>query len=261
MDITISNLHKVELFTDIFQNMKLFTENINIMFEPERMFIQTMDTSHVSIIDISIPSTWFDKYMHIEEGSFTIGINSTILTKMLNARDKQQIVNIELKQNDTDHLYMTFTSDMSQIFDKQFEIPLLDLEQELMTIPETEVQAEFTMKSSYFSSLINQLKNFGSNLDIQCSEENIILSANSQEHGKMQVNIDINDLNEYSIDEGEAINTSYSLKYLNNICSYNKMSSDVKVRLTTGYPMQVIYLIGGDEEAKMRMFLAPKISD
>ena len=129
MDITISNLQKVELFTDIFQNMKLFTDNINIMFEPDRMFIQTMDTSHVSIIDISIPSSWFDKYTHKEEGSLTIGINSTILTKMLNARDKQQIVNIELKQDNADHLYMTFTSDMTQIFDKHFEIPLLDLEQ------------------------------------------------------------------------------------------------------------------------------------
>ena len=130
-----------------------------------------------------------------------------------------------------------------------------------MSIPETDVQAEFTLKSSYFSSLINQLKNFGSNLDIQCSEEHIVLSASSGEHGKMQVNININDLNEYSIDEGETLNTSYSLKYLNNICSYNKISSDVKIRITSGFPMQVIYLIGGDENAKMRMFLAPKISD
>lgn len=261
MDIVISNLHKVELFTDIFQNMKLFTENINISFEQDRMFIQTMDTSHVSIIDISIPSTWFDKYTHKEEGSVTIGINSTIFTKMLNARDKQQIVSIELNTDDSDHLYMNLTSDVPQLFDKHFEIPLLDLEQDIMTIPESDYQAEFTIKSGYFSSLINQLKNFGCNLDIECSEEHIYLAANSEESGKMQVNIDINDLDEYSIDEGEVLKVSYSLKYLNNICSYNKISPEVKIRLTRGYPMQVIYLIGGDEDAKMRMYLAPKIMD
>ena len=192
------------------------------MFEKNRMFIQTMDTSHVSIIDISIPSTWFDKYEHRDDGSLTIGINSSILTKMLNTRDKMQIVNIELKQDASDHLYMSFTSDTPQVFDKHFEIPLLDLEQDILSIPEAESQAEFSLKSSYFSALMNQLKHFGSNLDIECSEERILLISDSESNGKMQVNIDINDLSEYAIDEGEELKVSYSLKYLNNICSYNK---------------------------------------
>jgi hypothetical protein len=66
MEISITNLQKAELFAGIFQHMKLFTENINISFEAERMFIQTMDASHISIIDISIPVRWFDKY-HLQD--------------------------------------------------------------------------------------------------------------------------------------------------------------------------------------------------
>ena len=147
------------------------------------------------------------------------------------------------------------------VFDKHFEIPLLDLEQDILSIPEAESQAEFSLKSSYFSALMNQLKHFGSNLDIECSEERILLISDSESNGKMQVNIDINDLSEYAIDEGEELKVSYSLKYLNNICSYNKISPEVQIKLAKGLPMQVIYLIGGDENAVMRMFLAPKISD
>jgi DNA polymerase III sliding clamp (beta) subunit (PCNA family) len=76
MEINIRDLNKAELFAGLFQHMKLFTENINIMFEQNRMFIQTMDASHISIIEINIPARWFDEYILKENVSLTIGINS-----------------------------------------------------------------------------------------------------------------------------------------------------------------------------------------
>ena len=57
MNIQITDTTKCEILTSIFQNMKLFSNDINIMLELERMFIQSMDSGHVSIIELNIPNT------------------------------------------------------------------------------------------------------------------------------------------------------------------------------------------------------------
>ena len=84
MNIAITNLQKAETFAAIFQHIKVFTDNVNIMFEAERMYIQAMDTSRVSIFEIVLPAAWFDKYEQTNAANTTIGINTVILFKILN---------------------------------------------------------------------------------------------------------------------------------------------------------------------------------
>ena len=84
MNIAITNLQKAETFAAIFQHIKVFTDNINIMFETERMYIQAMDTARVSIFEIMLPAAWFDKYEQTNATNTTIGINTVILFKILN---------------------------------------------------------------------------------------------------------------------------------------------------------------------------------
>ena len=85
-----------------------------------------------------------------------------------------------------DHLSVLYHVDNSKtVFDKSFEVPLVDIDSELLQIPETEYPAEFSMPSISFASLIGQLKQFGDNLTIECTEEHIHLVAESQEYGKM----------------------------------------------------------------------------
>ena len=50
MEIIINNPNHGLIFATLFQHMKLFTENMNIHFNPEGIYIQAMDNSHVSIL-------------------------------------------------------------------------------------------------------------------------------------------------------------------------------------------------------------------
>ena len=94
MNICVTNIEKAEIFTGLFQHIKAFTEQVNIIFEKERMYIQTMDSSRVSIIEMDLHSSWFDRYEHTHNGTITIGINATILYKVLNSREKTQTIHI-----------------------------------------------------------------------------------------------------------------------------------------------------------------------
>lgn len=133
MKIQIKNPIKIEVFSTIFQNMKLFSDNINIHLEESELSIQAMDAGHVSVVELSIPSDWFDSYS-IDE-STTIGINSVILHKILSTRDKSQDIELETSERNRDKMLIKFTSDNSAVFDKTFEVPLIDIDTEVMNIP------------------------------------------------------------------------------------------------------------------------------
>ena len=259
MNINITNTGKAELFGLLFQHIRLFTEHINVTFDKEKLFMQSMDSARVSVFELMLPSSWFDNYKHNSSSGITIGIHANMLFKILNTRDKSQ--NIELIYNETDDkLYINFSSTNASVFDKRFELPLIDLDCELMAIPESESEAEFSIDSTIFSNLINQLKIFGDTIEIQCTEEKIILHSISEEAGKMLVDINIDDLTEYSITEGEIMKLSFSLTMLHNICMYNKISKEVEIHLIREFPMKIKYILG-DDNASFTFFLAPKISD
>ena len=258
MNIEIINNAKCEVFSTIFQHMKLFSENINIHFKTDGISVQTMDSSHVSVIELCIPSTWFDRYELGED--VVLGISTTLLFKILGTREKEQTILIHYDGDNTDRLQIRFESDKS-LFNKAFEVPLMDLDTEVMGIPEMEYEAEFTLPSSHFAGLVNQLKLFGDSMDIQCSEESIVLYANSVDSGKMSVKIDIEDLNSFVIDEGGDMRLSYSLNNLYNMVQYHKLSTNVDISLKTDFPMKLRFNILGDINTYICMYLAPKISD
>jgi len=261
MNIIIRTPHKADTFTALFQHVRLFTEHINILFESNRMFIQTMDSARVSIFEITLPSTWFDVYELTN--NISIGVNSTMLYKILNTRDKAQETQITFDDEESDKLCINFTSNNKSIFDKKFEMSLVDLETEVMNIPSTESQAEFSISSLNFANIISQMKLFGDTLEINCTEENITLHSVSVDAGKMAVEINIDDLTAYAINEGERVHLTFSLNMLHNICLYNRLAREIEIKISEAYPIQIIYDLGGEngKTAKIKFYLAPKIKE
>jgi len=258
MNITINDLQKADNFAILFQHIKLFSENININFEKGRMYLQSMDSSRVSIFEINIQSKWFDIYSHESPTNICIGINSVMLFKILNTRDKSQTINI-IYTADADKLIVNFTSETKQIFDKHFEIPLMEIDVDLMEIPVMETAAEIVLSSVNFANIINQLKLFGETLEIECCEEKILLNSSSIDSGKMSVEIKIDDVDTYAINEGTNLKLSYSIGYLHNICMYSKIAKTIEIYLVENYPLKIVYNL--DDSAKITYYLAPKISD
>ena len=259
MEFQIKDTTKCDLFVALFQHIKQFTDFTNIMFQEDRMYIQCMDTACVIVFEIILPVAWFDSY-ELTNGTVSLGINTTILYKVLNARDKTQTIQIKSEE---DKLNVQFsnpdTETNKNVFNKQFEIPLLDIQTELMEIPDIDHQAEFTIPSVTFASLINQLKNFGDTMRVICSEDSISLESFSIDLGKMSVNVSIDDLEEFAIEEGKEMELGFSLKYLHDICLYQKISKNVEIGLSDNSPLKASYVL--DDGASLSFYLAPKIDE
>ena len=62
MKFTITDLVNAEKFVHIFQHLKNFADNINIDFMDDKIYIQGMDSAHVSLYEISLGKSFFEEY-------------------------------------------------------------------------------------------------------------------------------------------------------------------------------------------------------
>lgn len=286
MRIFINNPTKSEVFTAIIQNLRNFTELINIQFTEAGIYVQTMDTSHISVVELDIPSGWFTEYECLE--SVTLGINIGILSKILSTKDKSQSLTLNHSKENEDKLEIHFTSVLPtenvvilsepitvtikksslkpvkkvpdvKIYDTHFEIPLIDIESEAIEIPPIDYAAEFSLSSTNFSNIVSQLRLFGDTMEIDCSEEKITLNSHGIESGKMSVEINIDELTEFAINEGENLRISFALNYLHHICAFHKLTKEIELKVCENYPLCAMYSLG--DHAKIKFYLAPKITD
>lgn len=260
MELQIEDPIKCEQFVYMFQYMRQFSDFINIMFQNERMYIQCMDPAFVIVFEIILPSKWFSLYK-LNTGEVTLGINSSILYKVLDARDKVQHIHIDSTEEKLNVHFVrpTETANSKKVFDKNFEIPLLDIQSDLMEIPVIDHQAELTMSGTTFAHLINQLRNFGDTMRVVCSEEKITLESESIDLGKMSVDVTIDDLEEFAIEEEKTMELGFSLKYLHDISLYQRIAKNILIGISDNSPLKASYCL--DDDASLSFYLAPKMDD
>ena len=276
MRLTIENKSKMEMFVALFQLLKNWGSCLNLHFEKTRLYIQSMDKSHICLSSITISSNWFSSYQ-IEDAT-NISLDSTNFAIMMSYALKHNKMEINFEDDvDPDKLFINLSSnpessfvepnikskakkvkEVQNKFDHFFELGLIDVEQDTLGIPDVEYDVDFTMKAENFVELINELMVFGSNLNIICSEEVLEFNA-SGDTGKLKVNIPIDDLNEYAIAEGETLDISYSLNHIGKMCLSTKLGQNVSLSISSEYPMAIKYDLGDD--SSVAFYIAPKISD
>lgn len=262
MKIVISP-SKSDIFSQILQGLQKFSTEINFNFSNEELYIQAMDASHCSIFDMKIKKEWFELF-EVDDNN-TMGMNVSILYRIFHTRESSQKIVLEMEEN-ADKLNIDFenTDKTNKLaFPRSYEVPLMDLETDVLHIPECTYHVSFIMESKPFSALINQLASFGDALCLSCNVNNVFLETKGDD-GNMKVDILLNDesyVEEVDIElaEEETLLYHYSIKFIENFCAFSKLTKVVKVNLQQDIPMKMEYEV--DEYCIINLFLAPKIDD
>jgi len=291
MHIIIQDKTRAKEFAAIFRGIKTFVDDINISFYSQGgqgMYVQSMDSSHVMLMEISLPENWFDQYE--VPTAVTLGLKSALLRTIMSAHEATTRIEWLYEGEENDKMEIRFntgtmdsllTSTQSSSYNKVFEIPLIDIDADTLNIPHTDYVAEITLLSDKFNELISEFSNFGDTLHVEISEEAIFFSAKSQESGSMKVQIDMDEIDAFSIQEGEAVVASFSLRYLKNIATFYRTSKQITLAISPGIPMRLSYplfnhqtpppkeeedITEEEDEVKTKpmgihFFLAPKLDD
>jgi proliferating cell nuclear antigen PCNA len=258
MKLSIIEKSKKEIFISLFQLLKTTTSVIKINFNDDHIYIQGMDKSHICLFDIKFFSSWFENYEISENDEKSICICTQYFYNIISMTQEKNSLNIHYNGN-PDAIFIDLICEQdSGDYNKNFRLPLTELDVEVLEIPEVEYDAEFSMNAKKICELCSQLQIFGDIMNVKCNEERIDLISRGT-GGEMTVNIPIDDLTEFSICEGDNIDLSYSLNYIHKMCLSSKLSSEISFSISKDYPLRIKYDLGFD--SSIMFYMAPRIED
>tara|TARA_B110001454_G_C12703274_1_gene427479 strand:+ start:1247 stop:2059 length:813 start_codon:yes stop_codon:yes gene_type:complete len=269
MKIVLSDTRKVMQFACILRYLKNISSDIEILINKDRLYTQGMDTSHVSLFELNLKNTWFNLYSVDED--IRIGINCELIFKILNSLNDSEIIEILYDLDDGDYLYIIlYTPEGERGIRKEFKIPLMNIDSEILSVPDTDYTVDLQMVSSEFSTLIDELKMFGDILEVNCSDD--IKLVGKGDMGEMKALIKEDDIIMYAIEEDATLHVQYPMSYIYQMTMFSKVNKKVNIHFSENLPMKIQYdmddMLDEDEENEdyeaanfIRFFLAPKIED
>jgi len=246
------------VFKQIIEAIKDLVQDANIDCTEDDLSIQAMDSSHVSLVQVSLESGGFDHYRC--DRAISLGFNSINMSKILKCAGNDDV--ITLKAEDTaDALTMMFESpNQDRIAD--FELKLMDIDSEPLGIPDTEYKCIIRMPSQEFRKIISDLQVLGDTCIISCTKEgvrftvsgdlgegNVLLKQNNGEKPEESVQIEMD----------EPVELNFALRYLNFFAKATSLGPQVVLSMSPDVPIVVEYPI--EDAGHIKYYLAPKIDE
>jgi DNA polymerase III sliding clamp (beta) subunit (PCNA family) len=247
MKFKLHNIQKVAEWVEIFKFIKNINKHITFMAKKDELYIQMMDSSHVCLVEIKFPSSWFQEYESIDE---VISCSSAVLVKIFGLYTTDTMIEISSTEDKLEiHL-------LNVIQNKHFEIPLLDIDQDLLSPSITDSLMDFSIKSKVFDKYLQEILLFGEDIKIESKDEKIFLHS-ANDDGKIQIEIEGDNLEEFNVVENFVFTASYPLRYLLLVSKLALVYQQVHLFMDDQSPMRITF----KSDVNINFFLAPKITE
>ncbi|KAL2022766.1 hypothetical protein VTK56DRAFT_4582 [Thermocarpiscus australiensis] len=249
-------LRELEMVVDAIKDL---VQDCNFDCNDSGIALQAMDNSHVALVSMMLKAEGFSPFRC--DRNIALGVNLTSLTKVLRAAQNEDI--LTLKAEDApDVLNLVFESSETDRI-SEYDLKLMDIDQEHLGIPETEYAATITMPSSEFKRITTDLIAMSESVTIEASKDGVKFSCqgdigNGSVTLRQHSNVE-KPSESIEIELSEPVSLTFSLKYLVNFCKASALSNTVKICLSNEVPLLVEYSLAGS--SYLRFYLAPKIGD
>ncbi|XP_037882202.1 proliferating cell nuclear antigen isoform X2 [Glossina fuscipes] len=202
--------------------------------------LQAMDNSHVSLVSLTLRSDSFDKFRC--DRNLSMGMN--------------------LAQDNADTVTFMFESQNHEKV-SDYEMKLMNLDQEHLGIPDTDYSCVVRMPSMEFARICRDLAQFSESMVICCTKEGVKFSA-SGDLGSANVklaqtsNVDKEE-EAVIIEMQEPVTLTFACRYLNAFTKATPLCNQVQLSMSADVPLVVEYRIS--DLGHIRYYLAPKIEE
>jgi proliferating cell nuclear antigen PCNA len=257
MKLQLKNKERITQFIILFQNLKAFSEHVILHASKSGLFMQGMDSSQSSCFEAKLTASWFDSYEYnLEDETTSFGVSTQIIQKILGIYQDKQEVEMNVDEN-MENLFVSF-SENNEVLDKYFEIPLMDIDHEMLEITNEESEVDIIMESKQFCELVAQLQIFHDKLVLRFTETQVMFLASGAD-GTMKVNINLDDFIEYAIQEDYELKQAYNLRHISMMCLFGKLNKQCIMAFHQSRPMEARFKL--EEESYVVFYLAPKLDE
>jgi len=221
--------------------------------------LQAMDNAHVSLVSLNLRSDGFDKFRC--DRNLSMGMNLSSMAKILKCANNDDTVTIKAQDNADTVTFMFESQNHEKVSD--YEMKLMNLDQEHLGIPETGYSCVVRMPSMEFARICRDLAQFSESMVICCTKEGVKFSA-SGDVGSANIKLAQTssvDKEEEAvvIEMQEPVTLIFACRYLNSFTKATPLSDQVQLSMSEDVPLVVEYRI--PDLGHIRYYLAPKIED
>merc|ERR1712109_16209 len=221
--------------------------------------LQAMDNSHVSLVSVLLRADGFDKFRC--DRQLSMGMNLTSMSKILRCAANDDIITIKAQDQADTVNFMFESPNQEKVSD--YEMKLMNLDQEHLGIPETDYSAVIKMPSGEFQRVVRDLSQFGESVVISCTKEGVKFSAAGDigtGNIKLAQTANVDKEEEAVIIEmQEPVTLTFACRYLNMFTKASCLASQVSLSMSPDVPLVTEYKIG--DMGYIRYYLAPKVED
>jgi proliferating cell nuclear antigen len=233
--------------------LKDVLNDINIVFDENGMKIVSMDGNHVALIHLQLDHDKFEEYYCKEK--ITIGLSMISLYKLVKSISNTDTVGFFILDNNQHQLCITIeNSDKNQL--TQFNLKLLDIDYEELSIPSVEIDCIVTMPSHDFQRMCRDMSNLHDTLQIDTEKKSLKLSCEGDFASQQTIIGEANHGMFFHKTSNELTTGRYSLKYLNLFTKSTNLCNTIEIHIKTDYPLILKYNVANLGE--IRFCLAPK---
>ncbi|KAH8305516.1 hypothetical protein KR018_002330 [Drosophila ironensis] len=216
--------------------------------------LQSMDNSHVSLVALSLQSECFEKFRC--DRNVSLGLDLKSLAKVLKCANSDDAVTLSASDK-PDKMLLSFESD-SKERTADYELRLLNLEEDHLGIPETDYSCTVQMPSAEFARICRDMSMFSESVTLACSKQGIKFSADG-DLGTANIKLTEGAKGDVSIDVSDPLTQTFAGRYLNTFTKATPLADRVKLCLSAEVPLLVEYAI--EDYGYIRYYLAPKVDE
>ena len=233
--------------------LKEVLTDVNIHFDSTGIKIMSMDGSKVALVHLKLDADKFeDYYCKTPE---TIGVNVLSLFKLLKTIGNTDIVTLYIEKDDKHKLGIRIENKEKSIVSNS-KLKLLDLDEDLLTIPDVEFDSVITMPCVDFQKYCRDLSTISDLVTIS-SKGNIFTMYSTGCFAEQEIKIGETS-NGLVISKREAeVSGNFPLKYLNLFCKSSGLCSNIELYLKARYPLILVFSCAS--LGNLKFGLAPKL--
>ncbi|KAJ4130908.1 proliferating cell nuclear antigen [Fusarium equiseti] len=254
-----ARLEQASVLKKVVDAIKDLVQDCNFDCNDTGIQLQAMDNSHVALVSMMLNAEAFSPFRC--DRNISLGVNLTSLTKVLRAAQNEDQLTLKAEDG-PDVLNLQFENTENDRI-SEYDLKLMDIDQEHLGIPDTEYAATITMPSVEFRRICTDLMAMSESVMIEASKDGVKFACNGDiGNGSVTLRSNTNlekPKEEIKIELSEPVALTFSLKYLVNFCKAATLSDQVNICLSNEVPLLVEYQISG--QSHLRFYLAPKIGD
>ena len=235
----------------LFEALKDILTDVNLQISQEGLKIISMDGSKQAVVNLKLEANKFEKFFC--QNSIRAGLNMTSLYKIIKSVKNSDIITFFILSSSTTKLYIEIENKEKKT-NILTVLKLLDIDEDILDIPNIEFDTVKTMPSNDFQSYIRELSIITNKITLESNNNTFSLSG---EGDFAETKINVGDSNNIDIKTEHNAKGTFYVKYLLLFTKSTNLCTTVEIYLKNKFPLILVYNVAN--LGKLQYCLAPLI--